>query len=98
MAEEEEARTRRGERVGEAVAVRRWRRRRVESIGVGGRVRGRGRWEKTGAEAAGDMWTASTDTCVDGATRSGSWQRAVLPCHLLDAFVLVMFSIEKKNG
>ena len=44
----------------------------------------------------GHVDCASTDTCVDGATRSGSWQRAVLPCHLLDAFVLVMFSTEKK--
>ena len=79
------ARTRRGERVGEeAAAVRRWRRRRVESIGVGGRVRGRGKWEKTGAEAAGDMWTQLLGS-----------SRATVS---LGRFVLIMFLTEKKMG
>jgi hypothetical protein len=51
----------------EAAAVRRWRRR-VESIGVGGGMRGP-RWEKTGAEAAGDMWAArpATPACLRSA-------------------------------
>jgi hypothetical protein len=80
------ARTRRGERVGEvaAAAVRRWGRRRVESIGVGGRVRGRGRWEKTGAEAAGDMWTAPPETPVASGSNRVTSLRRFRSGHVLD--------------
>jgi len=96
------ARTRRGERVGEeaaaAAAVRRWRRRRVESIGVGGRVRGRGRWEKTGAEAAGDMWTAPPQTPASTGQPAAAVGSA--PCYRVTSSTLSFWSCSrlKKNG